>query len=42
MIRGTYLKDVISYPKVQGKPFFRAEILGKIEELMGKAKTHVN
>jgi 2-oxoglutarate ferredoxin oxidoreductase subunit alpha len=42
MIRGTYLKNVISYPKVQGKPFFRAEILAKIEALMGESKTHVH
>ena len=40
MIRGTYLKDVVSYPKVQGKPFFRGEILAKIEALM-ESKPHV-
>jgi 2-oxoglutarate ferredoxin oxidoreductase subunit alpha len=41
LIRGTYLKDVISYPKVQGKPFFRNEILEKIEALM-ESKPHVH
>jgi 2-oxoglutarate ferredoxin oxidoreductase subunit alpha len=41
LIKGTYLKDVVSYPKVQGKPFFRAEILGKIAALM-ESKPHVH
>jgi 2-oxoglutarate ferredoxin oxidoreductase subunit alpha len=34
LLRARYLKDVISYSKVQGKPFFRDEILHKIEELL--------
>ncbi|HEV8201546.1 MAG TPA: hypothetical protein VGS03_16140, partial [Candidatus Polarisedimenticolia bacterium] len=41
LLRGHYLKDVVSYPKVQGKPFFRGEILAKIEALM-ESKPHVH
>jgi 2-oxoglutarate ferredoxin oxidoreductase subunit alpha len=41
LVKGHYLKDVISYPKVQGKPFFRGEILSKIESLM-EPKPHVH
>ncbi len=35
LLRARYLKDVKSYSKVQGKPFFRHEIYGKIRELLG-------
>jgi 2-oxoglutarate ferredoxin oxidoreductase subunit alpha len=44
LVRGNYLKDVVSYPKVQGKPFFRAEILAKIEALLEskESKPHVH
>lgn len=41
LIQGRFLKPVISYPKVQGKPFFRQEILSKIEESL-EAKSHVH
>ena len=35
LVRARYLKDVTSYSKVQGKPFYRSEILAKIHELLG-------
>lgn len=35
LIRARTLRDVISYPKVQGKPFYRFEILAKIQEILG-------
>jgi len=38
LLQGKYLKPIDSYPKVQGKPFFRQEILAKIRELMGAAR----
>ena len=34
LLRGRYLKDVESFTKVQGKPFFRYEILARIREMM--------
>ena len=34
LLRAAYLKDIISFTKVQGKPFFRHEILSKIEEIL--------
>ena len=34
LLRAAYLKDIISYTKVQGKPFFRHEIISKIEEIL--------
>ena len=34
LLRATYLKDIVSFTKVQGKPFFRHEIITKIEELL--------
>ncbi len=34
LIRARYLKDVVSYSKVQGKPFYRHEISGKIAEIL--------
>ncbi len=34
LLRGRYLVDVISYTKVQGKPFFRTEIYDKIKEVL--------
>jgi 2-oxoglutarate ferredoxin oxidoreductase subunit alpha len=34
LLRARYLVDVISYPKVMGKPFKIAEIVQKIEELL--------
>jgi 2-oxoglutarate ferredoxin oxidoreductase subunit alpha len=41
LLRARYLKDVISFSKVQGKPFFRHEILAKIRELLG-VDSHVH
>ncbi len=34
LIQGRFLKPVISYPKVQGKPFFRNEVHAKIQEVL--------
>ena len=34
LLQGHFLKPVISYPKVQGKPFFRHEIRERIREVM--------
>ncbi|HMB54078.1 MAG TPA: 2-oxoglutarate ferredoxin oxidoreductase subunit alpha, partial [Thermoanaerobaculia bacterium] len=34
LLRARYLVDVVSYPKVEGRPFFRDEILTKIKELL--------
>ena len=36
LLRAKYLKDVISFSKVQGKPFFRHEVLAKIHEVLGR------
>jgi len=38
LIQGRYLKPVISYTKVEGKPFFRHEIRARIGELLGGAR----
>ena len=35
LVRARYLKDAISYSKVEGKPFFRHEISAKIAEVLG-------
>jgi 2-oxoglutarate/2-oxoacid ferredoxin oxidoreductase subunit alpha len=35
LLRGTYLRDVVSFAKVQGRPFTRQEIFLKIEEILG-------
>ncbi|MCH7666063.1 MAG: 2-oxoacid:acceptor oxidoreductase subunit alpha [Acidobacteria bacterium] len=35
LIRARYLKDVVSFSKVEGKPFFRHEISAKITEILG-------
>jgi len=35
LIQGRFLKKVIAYSKVQGKPFFQWEVLNKIEEIVG-------
>jgi 2-oxoglutarate ferredoxin oxidoreductase subunit alpha len=40
LLRARYLKDVISYSKVQGKPFFRHEIVAKIKEVLGVGNVH--
>ncbi|HLF55461.1 MAG TPA: 2-oxoacid:acceptor oxidoreductase subunit alpha, partial [Thermoanaerobaculia bacterium] len=34
LLQGKFLKPVISFPKVQGKPFFRNEIYGKIRGVL--------
>jgi 2-oxoglutarate ferredoxin oxidoreductase subunit alpha len=34
LLRGQYLKDVITYSKVQGLPFTRQQILDKILEIL--------
>ena len=34
LIRARYLVDAISYTKVQGKPFFRSEIINKAREIL--------
>ncbi len=40
LLRAAYLVDVVSMTKVQGKPFFRSEILGKIRELLEVGDVH--
>ena len=39
LLRAHFLRDLISFTKVQGKPFYRYEILAKIEEILGAAKS---
>jgi len=39
LLQGRYARPVLSFPKVQGKPFYRFEILEKIQEILG-AKSH--
>ena len=34
LLRARFLKDVESYGKVQGKPFFRQEIRDRIERIL--------
>jgi 2-oxoglutarate/2-oxoacid ferredoxin oxidoreductase subunit alpha len=41
LVRGRYLKDVISLTKVKGQPFIRQEILNKIQQIL-EPNTHVN
>jgi len=38
LLQGRFLKPVISFPKVEGKPFFRNEVLEKIREILGGAR----
>ena len=40
LLQGRFLKKIVSYPKVQGKPFFRSEIHSKIRETLEAG--HVN
>ena len=35
LLRARTLRDVISYTKIQGKPFYRVEIFEKIKEVLG-------
>ncbi len=34
LLRAKYLKDIVSYNKVEGKPFYRNEVLAKIHEVL--------
>ena len=34
LLRGNFLKDVISQTKIQGKPFFRRDVLDKIKQIL--------
>jgi 2-oxoglutarate ferredoxin oxidoreductase subunit alpha len=38
LLRARFLKPVISYPKVEGKPFFRSDIHRRIVETLGVEK----
>jgi 2-oxoglutarate ferredoxin oxidoreductase subunit alpha len=39
LMRARTLRDVISFTKIQGKPFYRSEILAKIEEILGAPRS---
>ena len=41
LLRARYLKDVITYSKVQGQPFHRQEIFQKIQEIL-ELNSHVH
>ena len=41
LLRAHYLKDVISFTKVQGKPFSRQEIFERILQIL-ESKTNVH
>jgi 2-oxoglutarate ferredoxin oxidoreductase subunit alpha len=41
LLRARYLKDVISYSKVQGQPFTKQEILNRIQEIL-ELNAHVH
>ncbi len=41
LIRARHLREVVSYPKVQGKPFFRFEIYQKIRQVL-EPESHVH
>ena len=34
LLRARYLKDIVGYNKVEGKPFYRFEVLAKIQEVL--------
>jgi len=38
LLQGKYLKRIDSFPKVQGKPFFRNDVYDRIRELLGEAR----
>jgi 2-oxoglutarate/2-oxoacid ferredoxin oxidoreductase subunit alpha len=40
LLRARYLKDVISFSKVQGRPFTRQEILDKIQSILEPKNVH--
>jgi 2-oxoglutarate/2-oxoacid ferredoxin oxidoreductase subunit alpha len=41
LVRARYLKDIVSFSKVQGRPFTRMEIYNKIKEIL-EPVSHVN
>jgi 2-oxoglutarate ferredoxin oxidoreductase subunit alpha len=41
LLRGRFLKDVVSLQKVQGRPFFRSEIYERIRSILGET-AHVH
>jgi 2-oxoglutarate ferredoxin oxidoreductase subunit alpha len=42
LLQGHFVRPVVSYPKVQGKPFTEAEILDKINELLHGGSSNGN
>ena len=40
LLRARYLRDVLSFPKVQGKPYYRFEVLNEIRQVL-EGKKHV-
>jgi 2-oxoglutarate ferredoxin oxidoreductase subunit alpha len=36
LLQGRFLKPVVSFPKVQGKPFKQSELESKIDEILGE------
>ncbi len=42
VIRGNFLREVVSYPKIQGLPFKVSEIVGKVAEVLGERVPEVN
>ena len=34
LLLARYLKDIVGYNKVEGKPFYRFEVLAKIQEVL--------
>ena len=42
LLRARYLKDIVSYGKVQGRPFFRSEIYDRIKQMLDEVPTSVH
>jgi 2-oxoglutarate ferredoxin oxidoreductase subunit alpha len=40
LLQGRFVKPVISYTKVQGRPFTRQEIFNKIEQILESTHAH--
>ena len=40
LIRARYLRDVLSFPKVKGKPYYRFEILNEIKQVLESKNAH--
>jgi 2-oxoglutarate ferredoxin oxidoreductase subunit alpha len=40
LLRGRFLKDIIGFNKVEGKPFTRTEILNQIQQLLESNDVH--